>query len=290
MRSLRRSNVIICAVLVVFAFLSFFVLAPLLEKPETYASEIESLSEKEKTLYSLTAAAAVTSAAIAAVPGDTTTAISDAITDLTLFFVVSLSAVFLEKYLITVIGMVGFRILIPVACLLGCLYTKLRSRMLFTWACRLLIFTVVIMCAIPLSTAMSDKMVEMNQATIQTTIQDGQLAEEALEETDSKGFFSNVAGAVSNFLDGIGQSFQNAGNAVKVKLQNTVSSVAVMLIATCVSPVIAFVIVLIAAKFLFGLSYDGALIAARSFRHDRKHHRLHREEPELYRHDPGDDD
>ena len=289
MKYLRNSNVVIIGILVLLAFLSFFVLAPVFEKPETYAHQIESLSDKEATLYSLTAAAAVTSAAIAAVPGDTTTAISDAITDLTLFFVISLSAVLLEKYLITVIGMVGFRVLIPIACLLGCLYTRSRSRMLSTWACRLILFTVVIMLAIPLSTAMSDRMVEMNESTIQSTINDGELAEEALEETDDKGFFSNVAGAGSNFLGGIGQSFQNAGNVVKEKLQNAVSSVAVMLIATCVSPIIAFVIVLIAAKFLFGLGYDGAINAARRFRLDRKHHGKHREAPELYNHEPEED-
>lgn len=273
MKLLKKSNVAICAILIVLAFLSFFVLAPVFERPETYATQIESLSEKEATLYSLTAAAAVTSAAIAAVPGDSTSAISDAITDLTLFFVISLSAVFLEKYLITVIGMIGFRILIPVACLLGCLYSWLRSRIFFTWAWRLVIFTVVILLALPLSTAMSDKMVQMNETTIQNTINDGELAEEALEETDSKGFFSTITDAVSNFLGGVGQSFQNAGNVVKAKLQNAVSSVAVMLIATCVSPVVALVIVLLAAKFLFGLSYDGVLYAARRFRHDRKSHR-----------------
>ena len=273
MEILRNKTAVRCVALVAIAFLSFFVFAPIIEKPQTYAAQIKSLSDKEDTLYSLTAAAAVTSAAIAAVPGDTTSAISDTITDLSLFFVISLSAVFLEKYLITVIGMIGFRILIPVACLLWCLNSFLRSHILSAWAWRLVIFTVVIMLAIPLSTAMSDKMVEMNKTTIQNTIQDGNLAEKALEETDSKGFFSNVAGAVSSFLGGIGESFKNAGNAVKAKLQNAISSVAVMLIATCVSPIIAFVIVLIAAKFLFGLSYDGAMNAMKRFRRTRKHHR-----------------
>ncbi len=271
MKILRKRAVITCAFLVALFFLSIFVLAPIFENPETYKHQTDSLSNKEETLYSLTAAAAITSAAIAAVPGDTTSAISDAVTDLTLFFVISLSAVFFEKYLITVIGMIGFRILIPVACVLGCLSSFLHSRTLSMWAWRLVVFTVVIMLAIPLSTSMSDRMVEMNEATIQKTIDDGASAENALEETDSNGFFSKVTGAVKNFLGEIGNSFKNAGSAVKAKLQNAVSSVAVMLIATCVSPILAFVIVLIAAKFLFGLSYEYAINAAKRFRHDRKH-------------------
>ena len=71
---------------------------------------IASLDEKKSTVTGLAAASISVSSAITLIPGDTATPIANELADLSTYFMVILSAVFLEKYLLTIIGFIVFKI------------------------------------------------------------------------------------------------------------------------------------------------------------------------------------
>ncbi len=265
-RFLDKYRIIVSIVLLAAAVASFFVLAPFFEKTDTYARQLSSLTDKENTLYGLTTASAVASAGIAAIPGDTTSAIADAITDLTLFFVISLGAVFLEKYLITVTGMVVFRILFPLACVLAILFLWSRSASWGAWAGKLAGFAVVILLAVPLSTRMADQMLEINRATIDSTVR---VSGTETDRDEDKGILSGIENVIEGVIGGVTDTLEGA----KDQLRRFVSSVAVMLVATCVMPLLAVVLVYLAARFFFGLRIEPFVRGYQKYRDEIRGHR-----------------
>ena len=70
----------------------------------------------------LTAGVAATSTAISALPGDAATPIAEQVSELTSPLLIVVCAIYLEKFLLTTIGYVSFKFLIPFACLLGAVY------------------------------------------------------------------------------------------------------------------------------------------------------------------------
>ena len=89
---------------VVIALLSLFVLARFAASTEFHAATIEALDEKQTTVAELTAASTAASTAISLIPGDAGTPIADKLADFSSYFLIVFSAIFLEKYLLTVPG------------------------------------------------------------------------------------------------------------------------------------------------------------------------------------------
>ena len=106
---------------ILVALASIFVIAGYAASPEFHAATIASLDEKTGTVLELTAASTAASAAITLLPGDTATPIADKLAELSSYFLIVISAIYLEKYLTTITGYAAFVILIPAACLLQCL-------------------------------------------------------------------------------------------------------------------------------------------------------------------------
>ena len=114
------------AVLVIIAVLSMTVLAGFASSPETYADTIASLDKKKITVMELTAATLAASTALSAVPGDATNPAANQIANLSNYLMIVVCAIFLEKFLLTVIGHVAFTYILPIAVvLLGLWVVKL---------------------------------------------------------------------------------------------------------------------------------------------------------------------
>ena len=64
-----RTKIIITAVAVAIALLSFFVIAPFASSTETHAGTIETLDQKKGTVMGLVAASTAASAAVSLLPG-----------------------------------------------------------------------------------------------------------------------------------------------------------------------------------------------------------------------------
>jgi len=113
----------ICLVLlVVLALLSVFLLAKTASSPENYVSTVKSIDEKKATVMAVTATAATASTILAAIPGDATTPIANQIMEISSYLMIVVCALVLEKSLLTVVGYLSFKILIPIACVLFGIY------------------------------------------------------------------------------------------------------------------------------------------------------------------------
>ena len=94
---------------------------------------------------------AVTATAVAAVPGDATTPVAEQISELTTPLLIVVSAIYLEKFLLTSLGYISFDFLIPIACILLCIYVFYRKEILKTMAVKLFVFAIASFLIIPVS-------------------------------------------------------------------------------------------------------------------------------------------
>lgn len=121
-----KSKVINAGVLVVAALISLLLLANIASSPSTYSGMYETLDEKKLNVMGLAATTTAASAAISVLPDDTGSAIANKLADFASYFVVILSVIYLEKFLLTTFGFLAFGILIPMACVLFAIAVFLR--------------------------------------------------------------------------------------------------------------------------------------------------------------------
>ena len=214
----------------ILAAISFFVVAKYTSSTEFNDKIITSLDEKKTTVMELTAASTAASAAITLIPGDVGTPIADKLADLSGYFLIVLCAIYLEKYLVTVLGYAAFKILIPIACLFFSAYILLRREGCRVLAQKFLLFGLAVYLVIPASVKVSDMIEATYASSIESTLENAKQTTEEIQAETAEGTEEKAEGAQENETAIPGQSAgdsqnQNAGNkdtALENKEENLV--------------------------------------------------------------------
>jgi hypothetical protein len=249
----------------------------------------------------LTGASTAASVAITLIPGDVGTPIAEKLADLSSAFLVIMSALVLEKYLVTLTGFVVFNVLIPIVCGLLMLFFLLNREAYLHGAVRLLAFSLALFLLVPVSVRLS--------MFIEDTYQDLQVAVSSALEQDQSDFYAEDASASvspvveespvtlpaqstaeesqawwQKALDGLTGRAEEAGSAVqqqidKIKgdiagiaqevtvapeklsrlLNHYIEVVSVLIVTSCVIPVLVFLAFYALVKMLFNLD-DSPLV------------------------------
>ncbi|MBO7728416.1 MAG: hypothetical protein J6S50_07900 [Oscillospiraceae bacterium] len=269
------SKVLRAVIPLLVAAASVFVIAGYAASPQFHASTISSLDEKTGTVLELTAASAAASAAITLLPGDTATPIADKLAELSSYFLIVISAIYLEKYLTTITGYAAFVILIPAACILLSVNVFARKEMIRRVAWKLTVFGLAVALVIPASVRVSDMIDETYSASIQSTINaaiqttdqiaveegEGEEEAEAAEET----------GGIRGFITGVKETVTSSGENIKRVLNNFVNALAVMLVTSCLIPILVMLFFIWVTKILIGS--DVALVPRRIPAEERREER-----------------
>lgn len=257
---MTSKNIVIAVLLLVVALLSFTVISKYATSAETHSSSIALLDEKKVTAMELTAGVAATSTAISALPGDAATPIAEQVADLTSPLLLVICAIYLEKFLLTTIGFISFKILIPVACVLGAIYLFASKEALRTFSLKLAIFAVAISVAIPASVGVSKLIESTFKETINQTYENADVVTEEAEKSNEENS-EEKSNKFMNFLKGLGDEVTDLAHSAKNALSVFIDAIAVLLITTCVIPILVIFFFLWIIKLIFGLNID--LAAAR---------------------------
>lgn len=227
--------------LVLIAVFSFTVLADYSTNIENHEHEIDQIDENIETVLSLTAGATATSALISIIPDDTCTPIANQLAELAKYFLIVLSALYLEKYLLTIVGYGAFSILIPGACALWGIGHFKKKDGWKTVAYKLVVCALALYFIIPLSIKVSDMIYQTYDESIQYTI-------EAVDEiTESDPDESTLDQIVSWITD----AAQTVTEYISDILSRFVEALAVMIVTSCLIPILVFAIVIWLVKLLF---------------------------------------
>ena len=244
------------AILAVVAMVSFFRVADYAASPETHRETIEALDEKKATVMKLTGAATGVSVAITMIPGDAATPIAEKLADLSTIFLLVFSAIYLEKYLVTITGYAAFKVLIPLACGAGIVAVLLRSHVAKQLAVKLAVFGLSIVLVIPASVGIANLIEDTYHSSIQNTID---LALETTEEIEEDTELNAAkeeekkGNIFSDLLSTVTETVSIATDKVENVLNHYLEALAVLLVTTCVIPVLVLFFFVWLVKIILGI-------------------------------------
>ena len=294
-----KQKCITAAVLLLVAILSITVVGKYVSAPENHQKTIASLDEKKQTVMELTAASTVTSALITLLPGDTATPIAEKMADVSGYLLVVLCAIYLEKYLVTITGYVAFTYLIPIACGLWILNLVFENATVRKLAAKLAVFGIAISLVVPASVKISDLIGDTYQAQIDATIEDAKNTQNILENSDlvndtsatetetgttgavtantqeknnsesgsasnifdwAKDAISSAKDSVANVVENVTISTEDLVQKVENSLNHFIEAVAVMIITSCVIPMLVLLSFFWMVKIVLDVDLSGVKI------------------------------
>lgn len=296
----NKQKCITAVILLLVAILSITVIGKYASAPENHQKTIASLDEKKQTVMELTAASTVTSALITLLPGDTATPIAEKMADVSGYLLVVLCAIYLEKYLVTITGYVAFTYLIPIACGLWILNLIFANATVRKLAAKLTVFGLAISLVVPASVKISDLIGDTYQAQIEATIEDAKNTQSILESSDlrndtdatdasgtgttgtatqntqekdnstsgsvtnifdwAKDAISGAKDSVANVVENVTISTEELVQKVENSLNHFIEAVAVMIITSCVIPMLVLLLFFWMVKIVLDVDLSGVKI------------------------------
>ena len=264
--SLERSmlfRVVAIIVCIIIACISFFGLAKSYSSPESKINKetIKYLDEKKTTALELSASATAVSTLITLAPGDDGTPVANKLMDLAGYFLIVVSAIYLEKYLVTITGLAAFKLLIPIGCILLSLCFGFKKDLGRTIACKLVLFGLAIYLVVPVSVRVADLIDATYGASMENTIASAKQATDEIKgeaDTQSQESSSSDDGGKSSFWSGLVDKVEDTVTGAKVNLENTlnrfIEAIAVMLVTSCVIPILVLLFFVWLVKLVLGVN------------------------------------
>lgn len=275
MENEKQKKILFALIPIVIALLSFFVIARFTSSTEFNAKTIQSLDDKKTTVMELAAASTAASAAITLIPGDVGTPIANKLADLSSYFLIVLCAIYLEKYLVTITGYAAFKILVPIACVFFSGYLLWRKEILRVVAQKFLLFGLAVYLVIPASVKVADMIETTYASSIESTIETAkQTTDEIESETGESGQVDDKSSNEKSKSDSDSDSKENAGGFfsglfnkvqegvsiatanVENVLNNFIEALAILLVTSCLIPILVLIFFVWLVKMLLGLNID----------------------------------
>lgn len=256
--------------LVVLALLSGFVARPHFADTKTWDSTIEVIDQKKGNVLALTTSCVALSAGITALPGDTGTPVAEQLAQLSGNLGIVLAVLYLEKYLLTILWSVGLGILIPFALVLFAVSLGIHGRwstsaVLRRVATRVLVVAMIGMALVPASVWVSQKVDETYQVSIEQAEQKATSAAEAsssksekkAEAKTDKNVLEQLTEGASSLLTSVTDSAKSMTDEVVQQVTDLIEGVIVMIVTSCVIPLLVLAAFLWLGHTLLGIDISG---------------------------------
>ena len=227
-RARARDIILVVLLLGAMAF-SVFCLSPILSSEEHHLKRIEYLDSKKSDVMELTTISAAASVIISALPDDTASPIANQLADLSDYFLVILTATYIEKFLVTILGAIVFKYVLPLACVLIIIAILGKSYTVRSLGIKLMVFGIAVYLVIPAGLSLSMKIEQTNAMSIQTTMDN---AKQTIEDIKAAQTENDDSSEFVKFFKNIGSSVTASIEYAKSIVNTTIDAVAVHF-ATC---------------------------------------------------------
>lgn len=229
--------------------------------PNQYTKTISSLDDEAEKVIKLSALTAGISTAITLIPDDTGTPIAEHLISLTDWMFIVIIVLFLEKYSITLIGKLVFVIIGPIAIGMFGFGILTLNRKFLMKAFNILLIAFVTFSAIPFSVKLSNEMQEMYNFSLDNTLAEGENAknktdEASAEKTEDENF---IAGAISKVTSAMSDVVLGGVKAAEKFLNTLIESLAILVITSCVIPLITLFLFIWIIKVLIGIDLSKSI-------------------------------
>lgn len=262
-RPLLRYGIV--ALLIIAALLSEFVGRPHFENVETWSGTIEVIDAKKNNVLALTTSTIALSAAISALPDDTGTPVAEQLTQLSGNLGIVLAVLYLEKYLLTILGFLSFGVLGPAAFVLLAASLLAHGRLstghtLFILGVRILLVGIIAVAVVPASVWVTQRIDETYQISI-SQAESGENAGGSAEESEptgdesqeNKNFWDNVASGAAQLVSNLKDGIKSVTDGVVEQVTNLIEGAIVMIVTSCLVPLLVLAVFLWMGHSLMGI-------------------------------------
>lgn len=227
-----------------------------LSKPETYTFITKILDEKKSNVTKLLAASTSASALITLIPGDAGTPIATKLADLSTVFLAILAVLYLEKYLLTIIGTVScFIAAIGILFILVAVWMNIKEKKdkLLLNGIKIITVAIVSLSIIPISVCITNAIDNTYNASIQQSIDQAidssdEETASSTKDTEEKSVWEQIASGFSNVVSSVTNSVSEGYEWAQNALNNFIEATAIMLVTSCLIPLLTLVVVVWLAK------------------------------------------
>lgn len=247
--------------LIIAALLSEFVGRPHFENVETWSSTIEVIDAKKDNVLALTTSTIALSAAISALPDDTGTPVAEQLTQLSGNLGIVLAVLYLEKYLLTVLGFLSFGVLGPAAFVLLAASLLAHGRLstghtLFILGVRILLVGIIAVTVVPASVWVTQRIDETYQISISQTEPEGSAEESKPTDSESqenKNFWDSIASGAAQLVSNLKDGIKSVTDGVVEQVTNLIEGTIVMIVTSCLVPLLVLAVFLWMGHSLMGI-------------------------------------
>ena len=265
-KNLRIVFVVILAVTIV---LSCTLLGTKMTDPATYSHTIQVLDQSRTTVLGLSAASAAASAAISALPSDLCTPLAEQLSEFSTWFLLILSVVFLEKYLLTIFGFAACYILIPGGCAALLVNSFFPTRFLQSIGPKLLALSAALLLVIPTSAWASQQVNSIYSKSIEITVESANAVTENLTGEMADGESTAVIDEAKTILGDLSGSVAGVIDQFRYVLNRFIEATAVMIVTNCLIPILVILFFAWIVKTLFNVPI---VLPTNPPKPPRKHH------------------
>lgn len=251
--SSNSKKLIITLVLVVLGIFMFTKMASSTYLEQMNQDIISSLDQKKVTVMKLAASSTAASTAVTLIPGDVGSPLAENLADISDYLLIIIIAIWLQKYLIAIAGVISFKVFFPATCLLLIFYIFSKKDIFIRIALKLALFGLMIFAIVPTSVSISNHIEATYQSSIQETITK---TEKENKRIDSKLQKSDKKFNIKNILDRVNGEKSKLINNMENSLSNMIDAVAVMIVTTCLIPVLVLMAFIWLTNMIFGISIN----------------------------------
>jgi len=173
-----------------------------------------------------------------------------------------LAVLYLEKYLLTVLGFLSFGVLVPLAFALfaGSLFLHGRlstGHTLFTLGIRLFLIGVIAIAVVPASVWVTQRIDETYQISISQAESEGSTEESEPTDSESqenKNFWDSIASGAAQLVSNLKGGIKSVTDGVVEQVTNLIEGTIVMIVTSCLIPLLVLAAFLWMAHSLMGIN------------------------------------
>lgn len=232
--------ILICVLLII---LSVTLVNNLLSSPQFHSKTIRVLDEQKTEALTLSVAVTAASTALSTLPDDMASPIADELADLSLPLFLIVAIIYLEIFLLTTFGWITSTFLLPAACLLMISFILCRKEFILVWIKKILVLSLALVMLIPASAAITSHIEDTFSETVDQKLHAASHIANIAETEEEDG-----ANAILSFFSGLADNVASLVNAARNMLSTLVDAVAVLMITSCIIPVLTLLLFLQAIK------------------------------------------
>jgi len=201
---------------------------------------------------------------VSALPNDMGTPIAAELAKLAEYILFVISAILLERYLLTALGFLATSVIMPLACLFGAfaVFSKGENRKKFRILfIRFVVLAIFLVQILPVACVCGQGIEAINRTSIEAAMDDAKKANEMIESIPEEAKKKNVFDKIEEFFSGLWDSAKEAYDWAKTVLSHFLSSTAVMIVTTIAIPIMILLFYLWVVRLLTHKDLIGSVIS-----------------------------